>query len=318
MTELHVVFGAGQIGPMIAANLVARGLRVRVARKSQTPSGVKGAEDVAIDVTDPAQVARVTEGAAVAYHCASPPYHQWRELLLPMTRGIVAGLTKTKTRLVALDNVYMLGDTRTMSEHSPVAPRSQKGELRAEAAACMLDADRRGEVQVSIARAADFFGPHTPLGSIFGERFFRRLLSGKSGECFGDPDQLHSYSYTPDVAAGLVAIGLSSTARGVYMLPVQPAESTRQVMGRFFRALDKQPRVSRVPTWVLRAMGVFNPIVRELPEMVYQWEQPYVLDDSRIRSELGVSPTPWNDAIEATLAWATRAYVGGVRPSQVA
>jgi nucleoside-diphosphate-sugar epimerase len=283
-------------------------VRVRVVRKSQGASGVAGVEDVTADVSDPAQVARITEGASVAYHCVNPPYHQWKDLLLPMTRGLVAGLTKTQTRLVALDNVYMYGDTSKMSERTVVAPRSQKGELRAEAASWMLDADRRGDLLVCVARAADFFGPNTPLGSIFGERFYQRVLSGKSGECFGDPDQLHSYSYTPDVAAGMVALGMSTATRGVYMLPVQPAESTRHVMGRFFRALENDPGVSRVPTWVLRAMGIFNPIVRELPEMVYQWEQPYVLDDSRIRAELGVVPTPWDDAVAMTLSWAKRVY----------
>lgn len=279
---------------------------MRVVRKSQG-GAVPGAELVTADVRDADAVARVTAGATAVYHCVNPLYFQWPELLLPMTRGIVEGTARSGAKLVVLDNLYMYGDTTRMAPDTKPSPRSKKGALRVEAANLMLEADRRGDLRVAIGRAADFFGPRAPLGAIFGERFYRRVLAGKAGECLGDPDMPHSYSYTPDVAAGLVALG-TSDARGVYMLPVQPAESTRAVIGRFYRALGEDLGVSRAPTWVLRAMGVFSPVVREVVEMVYQWEQPYVVDDARIRDELGLAPTPWDDAIATTVAWARRTY----------
>ncbi len=92
------------------------------------------------------------------------------------------------------------------------------------------------------------------------------------------------------------------------MLPVQPAETTREVIGRVYRVLGKDLGVARVPTWALRVMGLFNPSVRELVEMVYPWEQPYAVDDERIRRELGLSPTPWDEAIDATVAWGRAAF----------
>ena len=150
---------------------------------------------------------------------------------------------------------------------------------------------------------ADFFGPGATLSAIFGERFFARVRGGKPGESFGDPDMLHSYSYVPDVVSGLLALGTSSSADGVYMLPVQPAEATRAVIERCYRVLGKSLGVARVPTWALRMMGLFDPSIRELVEMIYQWEQPFVVDDTRLRTELGVAATPWDDAIAATAAW---------------
>jgi len=308
MNELHVVLGAGQVGPFVAESLVAMGKRVRIVRKTQGPSALSGVEQVSIDVRDADAVARVTAGATSVYHCVNPLYFEWPELLVPMARGIVEGTARSGARLVVLDNLYMYGDTSHMHEGSPNNPRSKKGALRVEAANVMLEADRRGDLKVAIGRAADFFGPRATLGTIFGDRFYRRVLSGKPGESFGDPDMLHSYAYTPDVATALVALGTSPDTRGIYMLPVQPAESTRQVIGRFYRALGKDLGVGRLPTWVLRALGVFNPLVREVVEMIYQWEQPYVLDDTRIRTELGVMPTPWDEAIATTLAWAKRTY----------
>jgi nucleoside-diphosphate-sugar epimerase len=305
-SELHVVMGAGQIGPKVARLLKNQGKRVRVVRQSSTV--VEGFECVAADARDADALAKAVEGASVVYHCANPAYTAWAELLLPMTRGIVDATVRAKAKLVALDNVYMYSDLHRMNEHTVVAPRSKKGVLRAEAAQIMLDAHQRGDLPLAIGRAADFFGPETTLGAIFGDRFYGRVLNGQDGESFGNPDALHSYSYTPDVAAALAALGTASSSRGIYMLPVQPAESTRQVITRFYTALQRTGGVASVPSWVLRIMGWFNPMVGELNEMLYQWESDYVLDDSRIRSELQLEPTPWAQAIEATLAWAKPHY----------
>jgi len=303
MRELHVVFGAGQVGPLLAERLVASGARVRVVRQSTKPVAVSGAEVVVADVSDAEAVARVTDGATSVYHCVAPRYFEWHTKLLPLTRGIVEGTQKSGANLVALDNLYMYGDTRHMHPGSPVAPRSKKGARRAEAAALMLDPATCSGRRVMIGRAADFFGPGATLSAIFGERFFARVRAEKPGESFGDPAMLHSYSYVPDVVSGLFALGTSSSADGLYMLPVQPAEATRAVIERCYRVLGKRLDVARVPTWALRMMGLFDPSIRELVEMIYQWEQPFVVDDTRIRTELGVVATPWDDAIAATAAW---------------
>jgi nucleoside-diphosphate-sugar epimerase len=304
--ELHVVLGAGQVGPRVASRLVALGHRVRVVRRTAARAQVDGVESVALDVRDGSALARAAEGASVVYHCVNPLYDQWHELLLPMTRGIVDGTARAGARLVVLDNLYMYGEIANMTEATPMRPVSKKGALRAQAAELMLEADAKGALPVAIGRAADFFGPEAPL-SVLGEQFYQRVLAGKSGQFWGDVDQLQSYSYTPDVAEGLVALGLGA-ARGLWMLPVQPAESTRAVVARFARALGREIPIGRIPVWVLRAAGLFWPTGRELAEMAYQWEQPFVLHDDKFRARFGFGPTPWDVAIGAALAWAQGAY----------
>lgn len=295
--ELHVVLGAGQVGPRVAELLLSRGHRVRIARRSAAPSRIPNLETVSLDVRDALAVERATAGARVVYSCVNPPYHQWAEMLPPMVRGMVEGTRRTGARLVALDCLYMYGDTSLMNEASTVSPRSKKGHLRADAARVLLDAG------AAIGRAADFFGPTTPL-SVLGEHFWSRVLAGKSGQLFGDLDQLHSYSFTPDVARGLVALGTQQDAAGVWMLPVQPAESTRAVVARFASALGREIPLATVPTWLVRAIGVFDPMMRELAEMTYQWKQAYVVDDAKFRAAFGFGPTAWEDAIDQTLPWA--------------
>jgi nucleoside-diphosphate-sugar epimerase len=314
---LHVIAGAGQIGPMVAERLLARGLRVRMIKRGAFTDAPAGAETVSANVSDPVAAAEAMRGASVVYHCANPRYNKWAQELVPLARGITQGAAANGARLVALDNLYMYklaGDGR-LAEDTEIAPVSRKGALRAEAAAVMLDAHARGDVPVVIVRPADFFGPHCTR-SIFGDRFWQKLFAGKPVEVMGDPDQPHTYSYGPDAADALVTLGLvdPSLSSGadvygrVWHPPALPADSTRTWLARFAAAIDVEPRFTRLSPLLLRVAGLFVPEAKELPEMMYQWRSPFRLDDSQYRARFAAAPTPLAPAIAATIAWARATY----------
>ncbi len=311
--SLHVVLGAGQVGARLRDLLLARGLRVRVVRKGvSTLSGHPRLEQLSGDLTDLGFAERATAGATVVYDCMNPAYHEWPRLLLPMARGALHGATHAGAKLVALDCLYMYGRVEgPMREDTPVNPCSRKGELRARLGELRLDADARGDVRVAVGRASDFFGADLPFSG-FGPRFFERILAGSPGECMGDPDMPHAYTYVDDVAAALATLGERDEALGkVWHLPTAPAESTRALTRRIGRALGIDADSRRVPKWLLRTVGVFSPFVREVVEMTYQWEIPFLLDDSRFRETFGQGATPLDRAVEATAAWAERRFGGG-------
>jgi nucleoside-diphosphate-sugar epimerase len=312
-TPLHVIAGAGQIGPLIAERLLARGYRVRMIRRGAFTGVPAGVETVSASLADPGTAADAMRGASVVYHCANPRYHRWAEELVPLARGITEGAARNGARLVALDNLYMYrvpADGR-LAEDTEIGPVSRKGALRAEAAAVMLDAHARGDLAVTIARASDFFGPGCAT-SIFGDRFWARLLAGRPVEILGDPDQPHTYSYAPDVADGLVTLGLTSptlsTGADVYgrvwHLPAHPAEPTLTWLSRFAHVVGVERRFTRLSPLVLRIAGLFIPEAGELPEMIYQWRAPFVLDDSQFRARFGAAPTALAPAVTATVHWA--------------
>ena len=310
MSELHVVLGAGQIGSLLAHRLLERGHRVRQVRQGPAGEARPGLEWLSGDVADPAFAERAARGARVVYHCVNPPYHRRQRLLEPIARGILHGVRAADAKLVVLDNLYMYGRCeRPFTEDGPMRPVSRKGELRARVARLYAEAHARGEARVTSGRASDFFGPGITLAAIFGERNYRRLLAGKPAEAFGDPDAPHAYSYGPDVAEALAVLGERAEADGeVWHLPAVPAEPTRKLLERLARALGVEPRVVRVPDAVLKVLGVFDPIVREVPEMTYQWKAPFLLDDSRFRRTFGQRPTPLADAVAATAEWARQHY----------
>ncbi|WAS98915.1 NAD-dependent epimerase/dehydratase family protein [Nannocystis punicea] len=311
---LHVVLGAGQIGGRLVELLRARGLRVRQVRR--TAVGV-GPELVAGDITDLDFARRATEGAAVVYDCMNPAYHRWPQELLPIARGALHGAARAGARLVALDCLYMYGRPNgPMREDSPLAPCSKKGELRVQLAELRLAADRRGDVPVAIARASDFFGADLAY-SVWNDRFFRRILAGRRGEVFGDPDLPHAYTDVEDVARALATLGTSDRGFGqVWHIPTPPAESTRGLAQRLGRALGRDVDVTSVPRWLVRALGLASPMMRELAEMMYQWEVPFLVDDAKFRAAFGWSATPVDEAVARTASWARARY--GLAPAAVA
>ncbi len=131
-----------------------------------------------------------------------------------------------------------------------------------------------------------------------------RALKGKAGECFGPPDILHSYSYGQDVADGLVTLAGSARSWGeVWHLPVAKAESTREVVARFGKALGTPLKCGVVPGLALQVLGLFTPAVKELLEMLYQWQVPFVLDDAKFCTAFGASATSLETGVRATVSW---------------
>jgi len=319
---LHVIAGAGQIGPMIADRLLARGYRVRMIRRGAFSDVPAGVETVSASVADPAAAAEAMRGASVVYHCANPRYHRWAQELVPLARGITEGAAENGARLVVLDNLYMyrVPANGRLAEDTPVDPVSRKGALRAEAAAVMLEAHKRGDVPVTIGRASDFFGPNCAT-SFWGDRLWAKLYSRKSVEIVGDPDQPHTYSYGPDVADALVTLGLADPMRSanadvygrVWHLPALPAESTLTWLTRFANAIGSEPKFMRLSPFLLRIAGLFIPEAGEMPEMIYQWRTPFILDDTQFRRRFGATPTPLLDAVAATVAWARARHGGDAR-----
>jgi nucleoside-diphosphate-sugar epimerase len=61
--------------------------------------------------------------------------------------------------------------------------------------------------------------------------------------------------------------------------------------------------IRSVPKLALRALGLVNPMMRELAEMAYQFDEPFILHTSKYESAFGAAGTPLADAVAATVAW---------------
>jgi len=288
---------------------------VRIAKRSSghVPAGC---EVVLGDAADRSFCVEAARGAATVYHCMNPPYDTriWAELMPRYMDNLIAASSAAGARLVVLDNVYMLGRPRgrVLNEDTPPDPCSRKGEIRARVAERLFEAHRRGDVIATAGRASDFYGPGGTMTGL-GDFFWPRALAGKTAYSPYPVDAIHTYHYIPDVAAGLAALGCadSSAYGGPWMLPCAPAGTLRELVVRLSGTLGRDLKVAQLPRWLLKTLAVFMPLMRELDEMLYQWDEPFVVDDRRFRERFHVIPAGVDRAAADTVEWARRHYEKG-------
>ena len=144
----------------------------------------------------------------------------------------------------------------------------------------------------------------TILRILAGEQVFGRAVEGKSAQVAGDPDQPNTYTYVPDIGRGLVILGEREEALGrAWHLPSPETVTTREFVGMIFEEVGKPAHIQAAPKILLRAMGLFNPPLRETIEMLYEFEEPFVVAASRFEREFGDQATPLREAIQRTVRW---------------
>ncbi|GAB4484835.1 MAG: NAD-dependent epimerase/dehydratase family protein [Anaerolineales bacterium] len=307
MTELHVIFGTGPIGRAIAEELSKRGKPARLVNRSgkldEAPAGV---EIVAADLYDAAQVRQAAQGAAVVYQAAQPAYHQWIEKFPPLQQAILEGLTGSGAKLVLVENLYMYGETggAPLTESTPENAHTRKRRTRGEMSRAAFAAHAAGKLRVTAGRGSDFFGPWG-TGSTIGERVFYPLLDGKAANLVGKVDVPHTHTYTRDFARALVILGERDEADGqVWHVPNdQPRITQRQMLERIAQAAGVAPKFSTMGKFMMMLGGLFIPEAKESVEMMYEFDQPFVVDSSKFERAFGMKATPIQEAIRETVAW---------------
>jgi nucleoside-diphosphate-sugar epimerase len=302
---VHVVFGAGQVGRELTARLAGLDLEVRAVSRHRPPGLADGVDWRPADATDPEAATDATQGASVIYQCLNAPYTDWPERFPPLQRGVLSAAERSGALLVSLENIYGYGSTggKPMTEDLPLAATTAKGRTRVAMTEELLGAADAGRVRIAIGRASDFFGAGVTESSL-GERVFANAVAGKRADFIGNPDLPHTYSYVPDIAAGLATLGTDERAVGkVWHLPGPETVTTRELLALVAGDVGHAVGVRSVPKLAVRALGLFNPMMRELAEMSYEFEEPFVLDTSRYQSTFGTAGTPLATAIGATVAW---------------
>ena len=303
--ERHVIFGTGPVGLAVMDELLTRGKRVRLVNRSGQANVPDGVEVVKGDAANPEVTRKICRGAAVVYNCTNPPYTKWPEMFPPLQAGVLEGAASAGAKLVAIENLYMYGPThgQTMTEATPYAATTRKGRVRAEMSEALLAAHQSGQVRVAIGRASDFFGPRALL-SAMGERVFYPALAGKAAQILGDADLPHTQTYVPDIGEGLVILGERDEALGqAWHLPSPETVSTRQFIEMVYEETGHPVKIQAMPKLMLKGLALFMPMMRELNEMLYEFEEPFIVDHSKFEQAFGNHATPLREAIRTTVAW---------------
>lgn len=302
---MHVVFGTGALGSAAIEELVARGESVRAVNRSGAGDLPAGVEVRAGDVHDHTFAAAAAAGADVVYFALNPPYHLWTEQFAGLQESVLDAAIGAGAKLVVLENLYLYGvpQTPALTEDHPLAAHTRKGRVRAEMHQRVMRAHEAGQIRVTAARPSDYFGPRT-VASAADYRMFGPAMAGKTVRVPGDPDATHSYTFTADTGRALAILGTDERADGhAWHVPGPPPLTARELVDKIAAAAGTSAKTAPLPKAMLRLVGLFNKPAGELVEMLYEFEQPFVVDGSKFEKVFGVSATPLDEAIETTVAW---------------
>ncbi|MGW6200999.1 NAD-dependent epimerase/dehydratase family protein [Kribbella sp. NPDC055110] len=291
---MQVVVGAGAVGSVVARLLVARGEQVRVITRSG--SGPDGAERIAADAKN--GLTEYVAGATAIYSCAGPAYNKWTSEWPRLGAALVAAAEASGAVLVSTGNLYGYGAVDgLMSEDLPLLPNTVKGQVRAKVWAAALAAHQAGRIRTAEVRGSDYLGAGAV--SPFSVTVLPMVIAGKRGMMPGDLDVPHSWTYVGDVARLLIAVADDESAWGrAWHVPTPEPLSVRELATRAAELVGApRAKVASMPTLVLRLAGLVDPAAREMVEMLYQWQRPFVIDSTAATVAFGIKPTPAVDAL---------------------
>lgn len=300
---MQTILGAnGVIGRELAVYLRSYTDKIRLV--SRNPKKVSPADELfPADLLDREQVIKAVEGSSVVYLTAGLEYRlkTWKQQWPLLIDNVIHACTRAGAMLLFFDNVYALGRVDGwMTEDSPLNPCSEKGKVRKEINLKLLDAMKNNRLPVIIARAPDFYG-HGAL-SFITVMIFENLKKGKTPQLLVRANTRHSMIYTPDAARAFAILGNTENAfNQVWNLPTaKPALTGRELVTMVAKAFGKKDKYMVLPKWMLRVIGLFNPIVRESLEMLYQNEYDYLFDSSKFEKAFNFIPTPYEEGIQLT------------------
>jgi nucleoside-diphosphate-sugar epimerase len=260
-----------------------------------------------LDVLRFADIDKAIEGSEVVYITIGFQYKLsvWQTVWPAFMKAVIDACERHRSKLVFFDNVYMYAAWAIphMTESSPLQPPSKKGMVRKQLHETIMEAAEKNRIQALIARSADFYGPDTDK-SVLAETAAKNLLNGKKAQAFGNPDKIHTYTFTPDAGKATAVLGNTADAYNqVWHVPTTKEKlTTRQWIRLIAEEIGKEPPgIQVIPTWMLKLLGLFNPVIREFPEMLYQNEMDYVFDSSKFEKRFGLVATPPKEGVRVMM-----------------
>lgn len=303
---MQTILGStGVIGTELAKSLAQYTDKIRLV--SRNPKRVNPTDQLVIaDLTNLNQVLTAVEGSDVVYLTIGLKYKLgiWQTQWPLIMQNVIAACKTHRAKLVFFDNVYAYGLVKGwMKEDTMINPSSKKGEVRAQISQMIMSEVEKGNLDAIIARAADFYGPNTPL-SFVTVTVFDNFRKGKKAQWFIDANKKHSMTYTPDAAKATAILGNTKSAYNqIWHLPTDKNVLTgKEFIELSAAAFGVKPNYMVLKKWMIQMAGYFVPVVKESIEMLYQNEYDYLFDSTKFEKKFNFTPTSYKTGIVETIS----------------
>lgn len=301
---MQTILGSGgAIGKELAKALKEYTDKIRLV--SRNPQKVNPDDELfPADLLDPDMVNSVVEGSSVVYVTIGFEYKLkvWKASWPTLINNVIDACIKHNCKLVFFDNIYMYDPAylNGMTEGTPHNPVSKKGLVRAEIVHMIMDKVNEGTLTALIARAADFYGPGIKNVSMLTETVIEPLSKGKRAFWLCSLNYKHSYTYVPDAAKATALLGNTDDAYSqVWHLPTSSDPLTGEEWIKLIaNKLGVTPKYSVLSKFIVGILGLFNPIMKEIKEMMYQYNRDYIFDSSKFENRFEFSPTKYTQGTQ--------------------
>lgn len=316
-----LVLGAtGSIGYAVTANLLTRQLPVTILVRNRAKADAlfPNAPTLTIvegDAQDAALLNRIVTDERTApthiFHGINYPYNEWFGNMDTVTQKVINAAAKSvagsrMATIVFPGNIYNFGNSREpIRESSRPNPITRKGQLRVAIEAMLEQAANAGTCRVLTVRLPDFWGPNVLNAGV--RPIFEGALNGKAMPWLINADIPHQSVYTKDAAEIIVRLMLqpdSSDGYAAWNYGGTTLPSMRWFFGQIAALTGKPLKLQVHNRLMIRFLGLFMPVIREVQEMLYLYENTVLLDDRKVRSLFpDFQETPIPEALTETLTW---------------
>lgn len=295
-----ILGSSGVIGKELAKALPQYTKNIRLV--SRNPKKVnQGDELVSADLLNTEETLKAVEGSEVAYLTVGLQYdiNVWRTQWPLLMKNVIEACKKINSKFVFFDNVYSYGKVNGwMTEESPIKPDSEKGKVRANLTEMIMNEVKQGNLKAIIAKAADFYGPETPL-SFVNIMVFENYKKRKKAQWMIDVNNKHSFTYTPDAGKGTAILGNTESAYDqVWHLPTNKDVLTgKEFIELAAKEMNAKPEYIVVKKWMLSMLLLFNKAIKENNEMLYQNDSDYLFDSTKFEKAFNYKPISYEEGI---------------------
>lgn len=177
-----------------------------------------------------------------------------------------------------------------------------KGHMRKAQEDLLLSAHAEGRIAASVLRLPDFYGPG--VDKSFLHSAFLAAVNGGVANLIGPIDQPHEFVFVPDVGPVVARLVETPAAQGrVWHLAGAGVTTQRAIVEQIEQQVGYPIRVRVAGKTMLRLIGLFNPLMREMVEMHYLLTDPLLMDDGALQGLIGpLHKTPYAEGVRRCLA----------------
>lgn len=309
MSKIALFGAAGAIGRSVAKALALKGEPYRVVGRSEANlrkafGADPLAEIVAWDPDQPESVLAAATGVETLIYLVGVNYWQFEQHPLLMRKTLDGAIAAGVRNLVLIGTVYPYGRPQSMPvrEDHPREPHTFKGRMRKAQEDLLLQAHAQGRINATVLRLPDFYGPGVEASLLHGAAV--AAVKGGTAYLLGPIDRPHEFVFVPDVGPVVSRLVDTEAAFGhVWHLGGAGVTTQRELVDEMARQTGRKIKLRVVGKTMLRLVGLFKRMVREMVEMNYLMTEAVIMNDSALQRLIGpIRKTPYAEGLRQTLA----------------